>query len=62
MLVVALSLLALPAAGQATFTVNTTIDNTTAGDTFCTLREAITGEDASCKRTPFRGTTPCDLL
>ncbi len=55
----------LPAAGQATITVNTTADNTTAGDGDCTLREALTNANANSDTTSgdcIDGIGPTDMI
>ena len=48
---VALSLLALPAAGQATITVNSNADTAIPFDSHCTLREAITNANTNSDTT-----------
>ena len=50
-LLLALSLPVLPAAGQATITVNKAADNTIAGNGNCTLREAITNANSNSDTT-----------
>lgn len=51
LLAATLSVLPVPVARAATITVNSNLDNTTAGDGFCTLREAINNANADADTT-----------